>query len=60
MLVACQLAGHIVFHAKHIPGVDNTLADALSHQQMHWFRALVPGAQSHLDILPDEIWNLGG
>ena len=35
----------IVFHSRHVPGVDNTLADDLSSQQINLFRVLTPGAR---------------
>ena len=50
----------IIFNARHVPGIDNTLADALSSQQIDRFSVLVPGAQFHLEVIPDEVWNLGG
>ena len=43
---------HILFKAKHIPGVHNQLADALSRLQVQTFRHLAP---PHMDSLPTEI-----
>ena len=51
---------NIFFQDRHVPGVDYSIADALSHQQMDGFRVLAPGAWFQLDVLPDEVWNLGG
>ena len=41
---------NIVFKAKHIPGVYNKLADALSRLQVHTFTQL-----ANLDLLPTEV-----
>ncbi len=42
------------FHINiaHIPGADNTVADALSRFQMGRFHTLVPGADLHPTPLP--------
>ena len=50
---------NIVFHARHIPGLDNSITKALSHQQNEWFRVLVPGAYKWPKVLPAEIWQIG-
>lgn len=39
---------NFIIHAQHIPGKDNTIADALSRFQMVTFKALAP----HADLLP--------
>ena len=36
----------IVFQVRHVPDVDNSIADALSHQQMDRFMVLAPGGMS--------------
>ena len=46
MLVLDCLKLNIVFKAKHIPGVDNDLADALSRLQVQRFRQLAPNAKA--------------
>ena len=48
-LVAICLKHNILFRAKHIPGVCKTLADCLSHLQVHNFKKL---AQAHMDLQP--------
>ena len=37
---------------KHIPGVDNSIADSLSRSQLHRFRLLAPGADAHATTTP--------
>ena len=44
ILVLQCLMHNIVFSAKHIPGVDNSIADALSRFQVQRFRSLAPDA----------------
>ena len=52
-LTWCSAKYNFVIHAKFIPEVENTTADALSRFQMRKFRALVPTAhQFPVDILP--------
>ena len=51
-LVSICLHYNILFKAKHIPGVRNQLADALSRLQVQTFRRLAP---PHMDSLPTEI-----
>ena len=51
---------NIVFQACHVSGVNNELADALSHQQIDWFRALAPGAQVRPERLSQEVWSTRG
>jgi hypothetical protein len=45
-LVAICLSHNILFKAKHIPGVHNTLADALSRLQVPTFRQLAPASMN--------------
>lgn len=51
-LVSICLHYNILFKAKHIPGVRNEMADALSRLQVRTFRRLTP---PHMDSLPTEI-----
>lgn len=50
-LVGACLRHNVLFRAKHIPGIKNEVADALSRLQLQRFRALCP----HADIHPAEI-----
>lgn len=51
-LVSTCLHYNIVFKAKHIPGVYNKLADALSRLQVHTFQQLTPAC---MDPFPTEV-----
>ena len=51
---------NVLIQAKHIPGLDNSLADALSHQHITRFRELDPGANEFPEKLPAEVWQIGG
>ncbi|XP_068721411.1 uncharacterized protein [Montipora capricornis] len=51
-LVSICLHYNIVFKAKHISGVRNKLADALSRLQVHTFTQLAP---AYMDPLPTEV-----
>lgn len=51
-LVSICLHHNILFKAKHIQGVRNRSADALSRLQVQTFRHLAP---PHMDSLPSEI-----
>lgn len=51
LVLACLLH-NIVFKAKHIPGIQNTLPDALSRLQVQAFQLLAPG---HMSQSPTEI-----
>ena len=50
---------NILVHARHIPGLDNSIADALSRQQMDRFRQLAPEARELPEVLPPEVWRIG-
>ncbi|XP_054839956.1 uncharacterized protein LOC129332750 [Eublepharis macularius] len=50
---------NILFRARHMPGVDNGVADTLSRQQMDRFRHLAPGADSFPSRMPMGLWRLG-
>lgn len=43
-LVSVCLKQNILFRAKHIPGIKNSLADALSRQQVSTFKQLAPAS----------------
>ena len=47
----------IHFKARHVPGVDNSIADALSRFQMDRFRRLAPGADPVMTPLPGNLWS---
>ena len=51
-LVSICLHHNILFKAKHIPGIHNNQADALSRLQVQTFRHLAP---THMDPLPTDI-----
>ena len=51
-LVSICLKFNIIFKAKHVPGVKNQLADALSRLQVLTFRQLAP---DNMDLLPTVI-----
>ena len=51
-LVSICLHHNILFKAKHIRGIHNNLADALSRLQVQTFRHLAP---AHMDPLPTDI-----
>lgn len=51
-LVSTCLHYNILFKAKHIPGVYNKLADALSRLQVHTFQQLTP---AYMDPFPTEV-----
>ncbi len=45
-------------NVKHIPGTDNSIADALSRQQIDRFRFLAPSAVLIRTQIPDPVWEL--
>lgn len=49
---------NIIFTARHIPGKDNNIADALSRLQMQRFRELAPEAEASGEKVPDFLWSL--
>lgn len=57
-LVLRCLQHNIWFRARHVPGVDNSIADSLS--RFHWqvFRDLLPGAAREGHICPISLWDL--
>ena len=48
-LVLVCLQNNILFRARHVPGIKNDLADALSHLQIQRFRRLAP---AHMQLAP--------
>ena len=62
-LVVCAMKSNILFHAVHVPGLLNPLADALSRQDMVKARLLAPtlseaATQVPPSLLPAAILNL--
>lgn len=57
-LVSCCLWQNIFLYAVHIPAVENTVADALSHFQLDRFRELAPGAEQHGTPCPPYLWRV--
>ena len=51
-LVLVCLRNNILFRAKHVPGVHNTLADSLSQLQVETFQRFAP---SHMEPGPTDI-----
>lgn len=51
-LVLVCLQNNILFKAKHLPGVYNTLADSLSRLQVETFKQLAP---AHMEQAPTDI-----
>lgn len=56
LLLAAALF-NFTFTALHIPGIHNSIADALS--RFHWqdFRRLAPEAQLHPTPVPQQLWD---
>ena len=52
------LNNNVSFRARHIPGVKNDIADALSRSQMTRFRALAPQAANLGSKVPPILWSL--
>jgi len=49
---------NIAFYAKHIPGSQNDIADALSRFQMGRFREVAPTADAEATPVPMFLWKL--
>ena len=49
---------NVFMYAVHLPGVENTLADALSRFQWDRFRELAPAAEQHGVPCPDWMWDI--
>lgn len=54
------LQHNILFRARHVPGVNNGIADALSRKQMARFRHLAPEADSCPVPVPGDMRKIGG
>ncbi|KAM4013599.1 uncharacterized protein ACNLHF_003688 [Anomaloglossus baeobatrachus] len=57
-LVLRCLELNICVVARHVPGVRNEVADALSRFQFCRFRTLVPGADADGEPCPEWLWGL--
>ena len=49
---------NINIFAKHVPGLENEMADALSRLQGDRFAQLLPTAKKHPSAIPSTIWNI--
>ena len=49
---------NLVVKSSHVPGVNNTICDALSRLQMEKFRVLAPEAEEDPCPVPDHLWEL--
>ena len=56
ILVLTCLTQNIAFKAKHIPGLRNDIADALSRFQLKRFRRLTPQADRDQTPIPKDTW----
>ncbi|XP_053164753.1 uncharacterized protein LOC128350441 isoform X1 [Hemicordylus capensis] len=53
------LRANILFVARHVPGLQNDIADALSRFQLDRFRELAPEAMRDPEVMPEALWRLG-
>ncbi|XP_033749212.1 uncharacterized protein LOC117333903 [Pecten maximus] len=51
-LTFCSMSNNFIVHARHIPGIDNSIADAISRFQMEKFRHLAPHADPFPTLCP--------
>ena len=56
-VLAC-LQNNLVCRARHLPGTQNNIADALSRGQIHRFRKLAPLADDWPAVIPDTLQQL--
>ena len=49
----------VLVHARHVPGLENRIADVLSRQRMDLFWEVGPGAGEFPGVLPLEVWQIG-
>ena len=54
-LVLTALHNNTLVHAVHIPGVSNSLADALSRLQLERFRKLAPNMEAQASVVPSHL-----
>ena len=52
------LKKNMVIKAKHVPGADNSICDALSRLQIDRFKGMVPYADREPKQLPEGIWDI--
>ena len=57
-LVLLSMQHNFLVRARHVPGVSNNIADALSRLQMQRFRALAPDADQSPCIIPPSLMTL--
>ena len=57
-LVLLSMQHNFLVRARHVPGVSNEVADALSRFQMRCFRALAPDADQSPCIIPPSLMTL--
>ena len=57
-LVLLSMQHNFLVRARHVPGVSNEVADALSRFQMQRFRALAPDADQSPCIIPPSLMTL--
>ena len=57
-IVYWTLVSNIFLKSKHLPSVDNSIADSLSRGQVGRFRQLAPMAEHSPTTIPMEFWNL--
>ncbi|KAJ1089976.1 hypothetical protein NDU88_003116 [Pleurodeles waltl] len=53
------LRNDIFFRARHVPGVNNDIADALSRSQREQFHGLATGVALHRIRIPVTLWSVG-
>ncbi|KAJ1104244.1 hypothetical protein NDU88_001656 [Pleurodeles waltl] len=53
------LRNDIYFRVRHVPGVNNDIADALSRSQWERFHGLATGVALHRIRMPDSMWGVG-
>ncbi|KAJ7326696.1 hypothetical protein JRQ81_016455, partial [Phrynocephalus forsythii] len=54
----CTIQYNIVVHAWNVLGLDNSIDDAFSCQQVECFRTLDPGVSDLPEEMPEELWKL--
>ena len=54
-LVLCSMPSNFLVRANHLPGKNNPIADALSHNHIQHFRRLAPNANPLPTPIPEEL-----